>query len=229
MTDARPLVSVLGMRGIETELQAERLPTRLLFQKLDAPVAKDLRFVALAAVRLLLEIGIATEFPTDIEHAFGRGSCQVDMFLTEVPSSIPRSFQNGEVGRFAQFRIKRAGRDPIAMFPLIGPSEKASPSHPAGRRRNEGILISHALMGQAIDVRRLHNRMPRDTKGVIALIIGVKQKDVRPRISLCESRDQHHCARQREDGTRPSSGACVYGLCHHAYENEMKGLVLPES
>ena len=101
------------------------------------------------------------------------------MFLAEMSGAVARVLQDSEVRRLAQFRIKRAGRDPVAMFPLVGPREKASPPHPAGRRRNEGVLKSHAGFGQAIDVRRLHNRVPRDTEGVIALIIRVKQKDVR--------------------------------------------------
>ena len=74
VTDSGPLVAVLGVRSVEADLQAERLILRLLFQELDSPVAKDLRFVPLASVRLLLEIGIAAQLATHIEHPGGRFS-----------------------------------------------------------------------------------------------------------------------------------------------------------
>ena len=72
VTDARSLVAVLGVRGVEADLQAERSILRLLFQKLDSPVAEDLRFVALTAVVLLLEIGIAAQLATHVEHPGSR-------------------------------------------------------------------------------------------------------------------------------------------------------------
>ena len=68
VTDPRPLVAVLGMRGVEADLQAERLILRLPFQELDSPVAEDLSLVPLTAVRLLLEIGLASDFPAHIKH-----------------------------------------------------------------------------------------------------------------------------------------------------------------
>ena len=68
MADARPLVPVFGVSGIEAELQAERLILRLLFQEFGCPVAKNLRFVPLASVGLFFEIGPPADLSADVKH-----------------------------------------------------------------------------------------------------------------------------------------------------------------
>ena len=54
-------IAVLGMAGVEPHVQRERLVFRLRLDELDAAIDDQFRFVAQAAIGLLLVVRIATD------------------------------------------------------------------------------------------------------------------------------------------------------------------------
>ena len=80
MSDARPLVAVFGMSGVETDLQAEGLIFRLLLEEIDRPVSREsYKSVTRRSIGLFFEKRLPTDsLPHGLPHESGGFACNAD-------------------------------------------------------------------------------------------------------------------------------------------------------
>ena len=102
------------------------------------------------------------------------------VFLADVTRAITCLLQDREVRRRAELGIERPGLGPVQMPPFVAAREQTGAADPAGRRRDKGVLKTHALGRQTIDVGRLDNRVAGAAECVVALIVGEEQQNVGP-------------------------------------------------
>lgn len=174
VSDARSLVAIFSMCGVEAELQAEWFVFWLLFEELDPPVPKYLGFMARAAVWLLLEKWVAAELSAHVEHGGGGFFGKADVLLAEVAGAVARAFEHGEVGGIEEGWIKRSGLGTVEVFTFVATGEQAGPADPASRRRDEGVLKAHTLLGESVEVGCFDDRVTGASQGVITLVVGVE-------------------------------------------------------
>ncbi len=173
-------IVVFGMRRVEGDLQAERLVGWLGAEKLDRFVGRDVGFVPLRPVRHGFHIGIAADFFAIVEHGAKVGRGDPDMHLADEAGAIACAAQLSRIGDLDEFgsQLRSAARDPVLSFAQTGPEGGAARN--AHRTDHIGALEAHALAGQAIDRRRLENRMPGAAHQVVAHIVGQEENKVRP-------------------------------------------------
>ena len=66
------------------------------------------------------------------------------------------------------------------MLAFVAASEETGSTDPTSRCRDESVVKSHAVFGKGVDVGSLYDRVASTAERVIALIVGVEEKNVRP-------------------------------------------------
>ena len=185
--DARSLVSVLGMGGVETNRQTKRGIALLLVDKLDRPVASQLGLVAQRAIRLLFQVGVAADWLEGIKHRLAVYLRDFDTELADKSGAITGSAQHRRIARLTELADNCWRAKGELVRPLVEAGQESGPAGGADRRSNEHVAETHPLRGQTIHRRRLQKRMPSAAHAIPTMVVRQEKDDVRPIGSLGQS------------------------------------------
>ena len=179
VADARSPISVFGMAGVEPEVDGKGPTWRLSLEELDATVNDELSFMPQAAVRLPLVIRVAAD----------RLKC-VEMVFRPVASGhlgVPLPKEAGAVAMLPeQIRIEAGHRLGPCQFPVAWrsiaaaglPGQDARAADPANRLAHERVLKPRPSVGEAIEMRGLHDLIAIAAEACRGLIVRKEEDDV---------------------------------------------------
>ena len=168
------------VRRLVEDDQTKRLIGFARADELDRTSRQVLRIVHALAVVIEKILPLAAPGVPHVEKLFGRRSADAPFAEASCPIAglleQRRKARGEHVG--GQRRVEVA--DPVVSAQPAG--EVAGPRHATDRCGDKGVREIRAVRGQAIDVRRLEQRMAGDGQAIPALIVGQKEHDVRPPI-----------------------------------------------
>ena len=179
MPDGRPSIAILGVTGVEPQVQGKGLVFGLIADELNATVDDQFRFVAQTAVGLFLVEGIATNRLKLIEVVLPA--------ISLGHLGVPLAGEPGPVARLAQdSRVEMLDRIGGGKIVLPGsteasagePRQDGGPADPANGLTDERVGKARAVLGQTVDIGRLGKRMPIATERARGLVVGKEEDDI---------------------------------------------------
>ena len=186
-----------AVRGLVVAHEEERLVLGPVLEEVDRQIGDDVGHVALdppAAggldeVRVVID-ALARQDRPAVEA--GRVAAQVP--LADHARMVARRLQVLGDGRL---RAVEAVEHRHAVLVAVLAGQDAGPAGRADRVDAEAGVETHALLGEAVEVRRLVDPAAIGADGVCRMVVGHDIEDVGPRGGFGGQRD---CGGQREDG-----------------------------
>lgn len=185
-------IPVLGMRRIKADGQTKRLIrplTHMAVEEIDNLVTRDVREVSdipislsnfITFIRPVFVVVKVVEHSVDATLIFQRwlDSICSNTKLADESGPVSRRFQQRRIAVVGKFGSKWRREKGELMTPLVHSCQIARPARRADRRGCESVAKPYTAHRQAIDVRRVDDRVAGATEEICALVIGKDEKYV---------------------------------------------------
>ena len=213
LANAGTTVTVFRVAGVEPQIKGERLALGLVLHKLDALVDDEVSLMTEAAVWHLLVKGITANDLDFVEVLFpfeALGHAGVP--LAKVSRAIALFPEDIGVERFhgvGTGLVRVVGR---AKAPAGESRKNRRAAHPADGVAHEGVGKAHALLGQLVEVGRLHHVVAITADGAGGLVIGEEEDDIRRGRSAGELGKGHDDEKTNSGDSHRDDAFCFFGV-----------------
>ena len=190
------------VRNVEQE---RRLLPFSAGQKVQRVVRDQIRGVALPRHAFTVDVeglvvvqALARERDPAVESGPGGVGRAAHVPLADEGGPVARALEFLREGRRLRIQPRAVVQDAVPVGVLTG--EDRGAARRAQRRGHERVLEQHALRDQAVEVRRLEERVAERRRGVETLVVDQDEDDVRPLGGPGRRRDQQrrHASRGQE-------------------------------